>query len=418
MTVRQMKDGVRSSHNVLEDVRRRLERLETLVELSEAGNGVGDLQPAREEAQEDNDVGEDWLYAVDGDEDVQAGQEDIPDSNTISQHRKLNPKVTLNVGGQRHEIMWRQLEKRPLTRLGRLARAKTHHDILDLADGYSLARNEIYFDRDPATFNGVLNFYRTNRLHVLDEICVLDYAEDLEYWMIKELSLEICCIDKFTARRDAIVEEIAKEKAFSEDTEEVEDFGKGYFVKYQKCLWDLMEKPQSSLPAKVLSLISILLVLVSLIGMCLNTFTWLQAQDINGDPVDNPKLALIELICIAYFTVEFLLRLAGAPKKIAFLKNTMNIIDCAAILPYYITLFFMPEDDFGQIPPAPSSDPTISTLQPLQPLRRILQQEITTLTSISIDPVGDTEEEAEESGFGNISRIMQVMDGPISKQIY
>ena len=69
--------------------------------------------------------------------------------------------------------------------------------------------------------------------------------------MIKELSLEICCIDKFTARRDAIVEEIDKQRAFSDDTEEVEDFGKGYFVKYQKCLWDLMEKPQSSLPAKV-----------------------------------------------------------------------------------------------------------------------------------------------------------------------
>ena len=83
--------------------------------------------------------------------------------------------MTINVGGQRHDIMWRQLEKKPLTRLGRLARASDHDEILDLADGYSLTRNEIYFDRDPATFNTILNFYRTNRLHVLDEICILDY---------------------------------------------------------------------------------------------------------------------------------------------------------------------------------------------------------------------------------------------------
>ncbi len=30
--------------------------------------------------------------------------------------------------------------------------------------------NEFYFDRDPATFNCVLNFYRTERLHIIDEV--------------------------------------------------------------------------------------------------------------------------------------------------------------------------------------------------------------------------------------------------------
>ena len=299
--------------------------------------------------------------------------------------------------------MWSQLEKKPLTRLGRLARAKTHEDILELADGYSLANNEIYYDRDPAIFNTMLNFYRTNRLHLLDEICVLDYEEELDFWMVQELRIEICCIDKFTARRDAIVEEIAKEKAFGETEEEEEDFGKGYFTKYQKCLWDLMEKPQSSLPAKVLSLISIGLVLVSLIGMCLNTFKWLQSEDIDGNLVDNPKLALIELICIAYFSVEFLLRLAGAPQKLAFLKSTMNIVDVAAILPYYITLFFMPEDNFGQVPSATEA-PSLST-SPGSLVRRLLQE---TSTEAMMTTVA-AEEEAEESGFGNFSRIMQVM---------
>ena len=83
-----------------------------------------------------------------------------------------------------------------MSRLGMLAKAKTHEDILRLVDAYSLRDNEFYFDRDPATFNCVLNFYRTDRLHVIDEICILDYADDLEFWMIKELNLEICCIDK------------------------------------------------------------------------------------------------------------------------------------------------------------------------------------------------------------------------------
>ena len=289
----------------------------------------------------------------------------------------MNPKVIINVGGLKHEVMWKIMERRPLTRLGKLARAKSHEDILNLVDAYSLANNEIYFDRDPATFNCILNFYRTNRLHMIDEVCILDYADDLQFWMIKELNLEICCIDKFTTRREHILAEVAKENLKQEEDEEEEDFGDGYFARYQKGLWDLFEKPQSSLPAKILSLLSITLVLISLVAMCLNTFTWLQAEDINGDPVDNPKLALIEAICISYFTVEFLLRLAGAPQKWAFLKGTMNVVDCAAIAPYYLTLFFMPPADFG---------PVDSTLPSGQP---------------------DAEPE-EESGFGSLGRIMQV----------
>ena len=94
-----------------------------------------------------------------------------------------------------------------------------------------------------------------------------------------------------------------------------------------------------------------------------------------------------EAICISYFTIEFLLRLAGAPKKLAFLKNTMNIVDCAAILPYYITLFFMPADDFGEIPTGPTT-----TADPL----------ISAVNSTTSSP------QEEDGGFGNFSRIMQV----------
>ena len=70
---------------------------------------------------------QDWHYAsCSENDDEDETPSDPPDYNTIQQHKQMNPKITLNVGGQRHEIMWRQLEKKPLTRLGRLARAKTH----------------------------------------------------------------------------------------------------------------------------------------------------------------------------------------------------------------------------------------------------------------------------------------------------
>ena len=92
-------------------------------------------------------------------------------------------------------------------------------------------------------------------------------------------------------------------------------------IYFPRALWDLFEKPQSSFCAKMISLLSIGLVLVSTLGMCLNTFPWMQAKDVNGEPVDNPKLALIEAVCISYFTIEYLLRLAGSPSKKNFIKG-------------------------------------------------------------------------------------------------
>ena len=40
-----------------------------------------------------------------------------------------------------------------------------------------------------------------------------------------------------------------------------------------------------------------------------------------GDKTDNTYLARLELICIMWFTVEYALRLAGAPEKWNFLKG-------------------------------------------------------------------------------------------------
>ena len=92
--------------------------------------------------------------------------------------------MIINVGGMRHEAMWSLLERRPLTRLGMLAKARTHETIIRLVDSYSLDENEIYFDRDPLTFSIILNYYRTDKLHCVDELCVLDFAADLEFWQV------------------------------------------------------------------------------------------------------------------------------------------------------------------------------------------------------------------------------------------
>ena len=45
-----------------------------------------------------------------------------------------------------------------------------------------------------------LSDFRTGKLHVVDEMCVMAFSDDLDYWGIDEVYLESCCQNKFNTR--------------------------------------------------------------------------------------------------------------------------------------------------------------------------------------------------------------------------
>ena len=49
--------------------------------------------------------------------------------NNNNNNNNNNRRVTLNVGGVRHEVMWAMLEQVPRSRLGQLATAGTHEQV-------------------------------------------------------------------------------------------------------------------------------------------------------------------------------------------------------------------------------------------------------------------------------------------------
>lgn len=254
--------------------------------------------------------------------------------------------INLNVGGIQHKVERCVLLRFPNTRVGQLIQCCSDAAILELCDDYSPTEREYYFDRSPQVFHCVLNFYRTGHFHALEELCVFYFSQEIEYWGICELDLEACCLDWFLERKQNTCGQ-SSSGASSEDISVVNSdlwrFEGTWCSEARKLMWQTLEDPSHSKCSKGVAVVSVLVILTSIVAMCIHSMP--EFRHTTGS--ENSVLDSLEVTCIVFFSVEFVLRVVAAPRPWRFLGNPLNMIDIASILPFYVTLAFesLDEDD-------------------------------------------------------------------------
>ncbi|XP_026187322.1 voltage-gated potassium channel KCNC4 [Mastacembelus armatus] len=270
-------------------------------------------------------------------------------------------KIIINVGGTRHETYRSTLRTLPGTRLAWLVDS----DAQVSSDSDAASTTEFFFDRHPGIFAYVLNYYRTGKLHCPADVCGPLFEEELVFWGIDETDVEPCCWMTYRQHRDAEEALEVFEPPEPEDTDDDRDVSRRFGIEdcpgrsrgccevWQPKIWALFDDPYSSKAARGVAFASLFFILVSITTFCLETHDAFNEMRNRTElvyegnvtrkveipeMVTKPVLTLVEGICVIWFTFEFLVRIICCPNKLVFIRNTLNIIDFVAILPFYLEM--------------------------------------------------------------------------------
>ena len=180
--------------------------------------------------------------------------EDSVITRSVSSSELTVKRVILNVRGIKFDVMLETLDRIPGSRLAKLKNCidKNDQEVLgSVCDDFDMSKSEFYFNRDHNIFNLVLNLYSTLKLHIDRNHCVMLLNEEFAYWGIDEKNISNCCEWNFRDLRDEVQSDMDKEREVLNQYIHKEKFDNFYFAGIREKLWNLFEKPHSSLFAKV-----------------------------------------------------------------------------------------------------------------------------------------------------------------------
>lgn len=221
----------------------------------------------------------------------------------ISRSRKpINDRVRINVSGTMFETLEETLSRFPDTLLGCPKKRVQYFDA---------KQDEYFFNRNRLAFDAILFYYQSyGRLVRPDVVPENVFIEEVRFFQIQS---------NYTSTRDKI------ERALLGKDEDLPQ------NVIQRKIWLLFSHPESSYPAKVLAVLSVVIILLSVIIPCFES---------SGDLAVNNDVffSSLEMACYVWFTFEVAVRLSSAPDKLRFFRSALNIVDIVSVAPYYVLL--------------------------------------------------------------------------------
>lgn len=244
-----------------------------------------------------------------------------PDADLTEQDG--SERVIINVSGLRFETQIKTLSRFPNTLLG---------DPLKRTRFFDPLRNEYFFDRNRPSFDAILYYYQSGgRLRRPLTVPVEIFIEEIKFYEIDE----------------AVIHGFIEDEGLTKENERPMPTNK-----FQQQVWLMFEYPNSSRAARVIAIVSVMVILISVVIFCLETLPDFRgssdviskqasangtSEEGRNDKFLNPFF-LLETLCITWFSFEFFMRFTSCPSKSTFLKDIMNTIDIIAVVPYFITL--------------------------------------------------------------------------------
>ncbi|KAL3856253.1 hypothetical protein ACJMK2_011027 [Sinanodonta woodiana] len=316
-----------------------------------------------------------------------------PDSDTIDKNCSKctcsqRETLFLNVGGQVFETYRSTLKRLNTFRLNNEEELMKH---------FREDRGDFFFDRDPLAFSVILNYLRHGELHLSTFMCGPVIQREFQYWGIDELDIERCCWQPYstwkTQTRSLEKLEYDRNQSTTQTDLTQDRNSKHCWRRCRAAVWTFLQQPTSSRAAKVYAWVSTLFVFMSIFSFCASTHPYFQLSsndcvvrqfetlyriftiedkiafprprnesytpnisttvELNstssqnstafdgGYKVNHPVLLIMDVACVFYFTVEFVIRFIFSPKKFKFITSMQNNIDLIATLPDYLEFVLM-----------------------------------------------------------------------------